>query len=144
MNVDQLRLNIEQLPPAAQDLSYYEKWSVSMLNHLRRSPEVIDPAAYRRFVDLSASSPAAASEGGKPLFRPGDRVIVREQGRHERMALLYYGCTGCAKKFLQGIVRKVLSRCNKKDFSAPLCPLLVPSFVHSDAHTDGFETHKGN
>ena len=81
MNVDQLRLNIEQLPPAAQDLSYYEKWSVAMLNHLRRSPEVIDPAAYRRFVDLSASSPApAASGGGEPLFRPGERVIVREQG----------------------------------------------------------------
>ena len=104
MNVDQLRLNIEQLPPAAQDLSYYEKWSVSMLNHLRlrRSqlqPEVIDPAAYRRFVDLSASSPApAASGGGKPLFRPGDRVIVREQGRRRERMALYYGCTGRVKQ----------------------------------------------
>ena len=114
MNVDQLRLNIEQLPPAAQDLSYYEKWSVSMLNHLRRSsqPEVIDPAAYRRFVDLSASSPPApaASGGGEPLFRPGERVIVREQGRRrERMATtLYHGCTGCAKKVRWA--RRVLSR----------------------------------
>ena len=98
MNVDQLRLNIEQLPPAAQDLSYYEKWSVAMLNHLRRSPEVIDPASYRRFVDLSASSPEA-SDGGEPRFRPGDRVIVREQGRFERMAILYhYGLYGVCKK----------------------------------------------
>ena len=64
MNVDQLRLNIEQLPPAAQDLAYYEKWSVSMLNHLRRSG-TIDPASYRRFIDLSASSP---SEDREPRF----------------------------------------------------------------------------
>ena len=77
MNVDQLRLNIEQLPPAAQDLAYYEKWSVSMLNHLRRSG-TIDPASYRRFIDLSASSP---SEDREPRFAPGDKVIVREQGR---------------------------------------------------------------
>ena len=78
MNVDQLRLNIEQLPPAAQDLSYYEKWSVSMLNHLRRSSAaIIDPASYRSFVDLSASSP---SESKEPRFAPGDKVVVREQG----------------------------------------------------------------
>ena len=84
MNVDQLRLNIEQLPPAAQDLSYYEKWSVSMLNHLRRSPQkVVDPASYARFIDDNSSSAASPSEGGReqPRFSPGDRVIVREQGR---------------------------------------------------------------
>ena len=78
MNVDQLRLNIEQLPPAAQDLSYYEKWSVSMLNHLRRTG-AIDPAAYGRFIDLAAASPSD-SEGREPRFAPGDKVIVREQG----------------------------------------------------------------
>ena len=92
MNVDQLRLNIEQLPPAAQDLSYYEKWSVSMLNHLRRS-EVIDPASYRRFIDLSASSP---SDGKEPRFSPGDRVIVREQGREHNSLRLSFVNLKCS------------------------------------------------
>ena len=92
MNVDQLRLNIEQLPPAAQDLSYYEKWSVSMLNHLRRTG-AIDPAAYGRFI--AASSPSD-TEGRGPRFAPGDRVIVREQegGEHNsiRISLFLMRC----------------------------------------------------
>ena len=95
MNVDQLRLNIEQLPPAAQDLTYYEKWSVSMLNHLRRSKkEVIDPTSYRRFIDLSASS--SSDDGKEPRFSPGDKVIVREQGREHnslRLSFVYLKCS---------------------------------------------------
>ena len=94
MNVDQLRLNIEQLPPAAQDLSYYEKWSVSMLNHLRRSSAaIIDPASYRNFVDISSAS--SPSEGKEPRFAPGDKVVVREQGRTRTRAQFSTVLTWC-------------------------------------------------
>ena len=72
VSVDQLRRAIEALHPEHYaTFSYYEKWAAAMAR-LALEARLIDEGEW------SAAVGAAAADEAAPLFKPGDRVVVRE------------------------------------------------------------------